>query len=85
MGTTEGSKSKGKATEKELKRARLQRALEKAAGAWKDEDHPDLKEKGTYHWVRDLREEADQRFEDILGQSDDRLKKRFSCPTVRPP
>jgi hypothetical protein len=41
----------------QLKRARLQRALEKAAGSWKDEDHPDLNEKGTYQWVRELREE----------------------------
>ena len=41
---------------KELKRIGLQRALDKAAGAWKDNDHSELKEKGTYRWVRDLRE-----------------------------
>jgi hypothetical protein len=40
--------------------------MEKAAGSWKDEDHPDLKEKGTYQWVRELREEADKRFEEII-------------------
>jgi len=51
---------------KELKRIRLQRALDKAAGAWKDDDHPELKEKGTYRWVRDLREEAEQRFKKIV-------------------
>jgi len=51
---------------KELKRIRLQRALDKAAGAWKDNDHPELKEKGTYRWVRDLREEAEQRFKKIV-------------------
>jgi len=53
------------ATRKELKRIQLQKALEKAAGAWKDEDHPDIKEKGTYQWVRDLREEAEKRFNEI--------------------
>jgi hypothetical protein len=53
------------ATRKELKRIRLQEALEKTAGAWKDEDHPEIKEKGTYRWVRDLREEAEERFKEI--------------------
>jgi hypothetical protein len=53
------------ATRKELKRIRLQEALEKAAGAWKDDDHPEIKEKGTYRWVRDLREEAEERFKEI--------------------
>jgi hypothetical protein len=53
------------ATRKELKRIQLQKALEKAAGAWKDEDHPEIKEKGTYQWVRDLREEAEKRFKEI--------------------
>jgi hypothetical protein len=53
------------ATRKELKRIQLQKALEKAAGAWKDEDHPEIKEKGTYQWVRNLREEAEKRFKEI--------------------
>jgi hypothetical protein len=53
------------ATRKELKRIRLQKALEKAAGTWKDEDHPEIKEKGTYRWVRDLREEAEERFKEV--------------------
>jgi len=53
------------ATRKELKRMQLQKALEKAAGAWKDEDHAEIKEKGTYQWVRDLREEAEKRFKEI--------------------
>jgi hypothetical protein len=53
------------ATRKELKRIQLQKALEKAAGAWKDEDHPEIKQKGTYQWVKDLREEAEERFKEI--------------------
>jgi metal-responsive CopG/Arc/MetJ family transcriptional regulator len=60
------SKFVGEATRKELKRIQLQKALEKAAGAWKDEDHPETKQKGTYRWVRDLREEAEERFKEIL-------------------
>ncbi len=43
------------ATLKELRRIRLERALDGAAGAWKDEDHPELAEAGTEQWVRDLR------------------------------
>lgn len=52
------------ATRKELKRIQLQKALEKAAGAWKDKDHPEIREKGTYQWVRELREEAENRFKE---------------------
>ena len=59
------SKFVAEAAQKELKRVQLQRALEKAAGAWKDENHPELKKKGTYQWVRDLREETERRFEEI--------------------
>lgn len=44
------------AKRKELKRIRLLKAIKEAAGAWKDEDHLELVEKGTYQWVRELRE-----------------------------
>ena len=54
MAKKRSSRTIAEATNRELKRARLQIAMEKAAGYWKDEDHPDLKEKGTYQWVRDL-------------------------------
>jgi len=43
------------ATRKELKRLQLERALQNAAGAWRDEDHPELAKAGTERWVRDLR------------------------------
>ena len=62
MGKRKRSKFIAGAARKELKRLRLQQALEKAAGAWKDEDHPEIKQKGTYQWVRDMRREADGRF-----------------------
>jgi len=53
------------ATRKELKRIQFLQALQEAAGSWKDEDHPELKERGTYQWVRDQREAEDRRFRDI--------------------
>ena len=40
---------------------RKKEALEAAAGAWKDRDHPDLKQ-GAAKWVKKLRREYDQRF-----------------------
>lgn len=65
VGKRKRSKFVVEAAQKELKRLQLQRALEKAAGAWKDENHPALKKKGAYQWVRDLREEAERRFKEI--------------------
>ena len=52
------------AAEKELVRLRQIKALESAAGSWKDEDHPELKE-GAAKWVKKLRQEYDQRFEKV--------------------
>ncbi len=65
MGKRKRSQFIAEAARKELKRVQLQRALDRAAGSWKDEDYPELKKKGTYRWVRELREEADKRFEEI--------------------
>lgn len=50
------------AAEKELMRLRQIKALEGAAGAWKDKDHPELQQ-GAAEWVKKLRREYDQRFE----------------------
>ena len=47
------------AAEKELMRLRQVEALKAAAGAWKDKDHPELKE-GAAIWVRELREENER-------------------------
>jgi metal-responsive CopG/Arc/MetJ family transcriptional regulator len=49
------------AAEKELLRLRQIKALEGAAGAWADEDHPELKQ-GAAKWVKKLRREYEQRF-----------------------
>lgn len=51
--------------ERELKRKRLETVLEKAAGAWKDEDHPEIKSKGAYRWVKGLRKESEKRFKKL--------------------
>jgi len=53
------------ATRKELKRIQLLQALQEAAGSWKDEEHPELREKGTYQWVRNQREIEDRRFKEF--------------------
>lgn len=53
------------ATRKELKRIQFLEALREAAGSWKDEDHPELKERGTYQWVRDQREMEDRRIREF--------------------
>lgn len=66
VGKRKRSKFVVEATRKELKRIQLLQALKEAAGAWKDEDHPELKEKGTYQWVREQRREENERFNKIL-------------------
>ena len=50
------------AAEKELVRLRQLKALEAAAGSWKDKDHPELKQ-GSAKWVRKLRQESERRFQ----------------------
>jgi hypothetical protein len=42
-------------------RLRQLKAIEAAAGAWKDADHPELKG-GSAKWVRKLRVESERRF-----------------------
>ena len=49
-----------RAAEKELRRLQQIRALEKVAGAWKDRDHPELKD-GAGGWVSELRKESELR------------------------
>jgi metal-responsive CopG/Arc/MetJ family transcriptional regulator len=54
------------AAERELMRLRQIRALESAAGSWKDKDHPELKQ-GVAKWVKTLRQEYDQRLEKVTS------------------
>ncbi len=48
------------AAEKELRRLQQIKALEHAAGVWKDKNHPELKGNAA-SWVRDLRKASDRR------------------------
>lgn len=48
------------AATKELRRLQQIQALEGAAGAWKDKDHPELRG-GAGQWVRDLRKQNERR------------------------
>jgi len=50
----------------EIRRRRLMQILDDAAGCWKDEDHPELKD-GAYAWVRQMRDEDDRRSREKLG------------------
>ena len=45
------------ALKKELKRLRLETAMEESFGAWKDEDHPELKEEAA-KFVRKTRKSS---------------------------
>jgi len=48
------------AAERELLRLRQIKALKAASGAWKDKDHPDLKD-GAAAWVKKIRRENERR------------------------
>jgi hypothetical protein len=55
------------AAQKELLRRRQIEALKGAAGAWKDKDHPELKD-GSAAWVRKLRQESERRFKRVTAR-----------------
>ena len=46
--------------EREVRKQKLLRALDEAAGCWKDENHPELK-KGAAAYVQELRVGSDAR------------------------
>jgi hypothetical protein len=55
------------AAEKELMRLRQIKALQTAAGSWKNQHHPDLKQ-GAAKWVKQLRREYDRRLEKAVAR-----------------
>ena len=55
------------AAQKELRRLRQIRALEGIAGAWRDQDHPELK-LGASRWVKELRKETERRLPGSAGR-----------------
>jgi|SRR5580704_6481406 hypothetical protein len=63
VGTRQRSSFLTQAAEHELMRLRQLRALEAAAGSWKDKDHPELQQ-GAAQWVRKIRRETERRLKD---------------------
>jgi Arc/MetJ-type ribon-helix-helix transcriptional regulator len=59
VGSRQRSSFLTEAAEKELMRRRQIEALKAAAGAWKDSDHPELKQ-GSDKWVRRMRQEGER-------------------------
>ena len=53
----------------EIQRRQQRNALRAAKGAWKDEDHPELKD-GAAIWVRQMRSESEKRFQEIEQHRD---------------
>ena len=51
----------------EIQRLSQQSALKAAAGTWKDENHPELKD-GAADWVRRMRDESEGRFRRTRGR-----------------
>lgn len=58
------SKFLSEAASREVKRLRLLKALDRAAGSWKDKDHPELK-RGAAAWIRKLRREDERRWKKL--------------------
>ena len=67
VGARQRSSFISEAAEKELMRRRQIAALKNAAGAWKDQDHPELKQ-GSAKWVRKLRQESERRFRKVTAR-----------------
>ncbi len=56
------------ATQKELKRQHLTRAMEKAAGAWKDAQYPELSTlKDVHHQLSEIHKDTGKRIEQLHG------------------
>ena len=53
----------------EIQRRQQRNALHAAKGAWRDEDHPELKD-GATAWVNQMRSEAEIRFQEIEQHRD---------------
>ena len=51
----------------EILRRKQRTALQKSAAAWKDKDHPELKQ-GSAAWVNRMRAESEERFRQIRRQ-----------------
>jgi hypothetical protein len=55
--------------QREIKLRRQRQALREAAGAWRDENHPELSQ-GAAAWVREMRSLDSRRFEELERRRD---------------
>ena len=55
--------------EREIRRREQLKALEQAAGAWKDANHPELAN-GAEAWVREMRDASVKRLQELQGEKD---------------
>ncbi len=67
VGSRQRSSFLTQAAEEKLMRLRQLKALQAAAGSWKDKDHPELKQ-GSAKWVRKLRQESERRFQKVTAR-----------------
>jgi Arc/MetJ-type ribon-helix-helix transcriptional regulator len=67
VGSRQRSSFLTQAAEEKLMRLRQLKALEAAAGSWKDKDHPELKQ-GSAKWVRKLRQESERRIQKVTAR-----------------
>lgn len=68
VGTRQRSSFLSQAAWREVKRRQMLGALEVASGAWKDADHPELKDGSAKH-VERLRKAEEQRFERVVSKA----------------
>jgi metal-responsive CopG/Arc/MetJ family transcriptional regulator len=61
------SKFLAQAAEKELMRLRQLKAIEAAAGSWKDKDHAELKH-GAAKWEDKMRRQDEKRFQKVMAR-----------------
>jgi hypothetical protein len=66
VGSRQRSSFLTQAAERELMRLKQLKALDAAAGAWKDKDHPELK-RGSAKWVKELRRKNERRIQNITA------------------
>jgi hypothetical protein len=55
--------------DREIRRREQLKALEQAAGAWKDANHPELAN-GAEAWVREMRDASVKRLQELRGEKD---------------
>ena len=68
VGSRQRSTFLTQAAEEKLMRYRQLKAIEAAAGTWKDKDHPELKQ-GAAKYISKLRRQDEKRFQKVTARS----------------